>query len=102
MSARTQSLLQHLGLRVADLLVVAAAILIALPFLVIAAVPLPAGPVSPDGRGKTGTGSFRSCETCLSPILLCPAAALERRRNRVSSPQEPKRTRRSVPCVASP
>ena len=39
MSARTQSLLQHLGLRVADLLVVAAAILLALPFLAIAAAP---------------------------------------------------------------
>ena len=43
MCARAQSVLQHLGLGVADLLVVAAAILIALPFLVIAAVPfLPA------------------------------------------------------------
>ena len=39
MFAHARSLLQHLGLGVADLLVVAAAVLIALPFLVIAAAP---------------------------------------------------------------
>ncbi len=43
MFAHAQSLLQHLGLGVADLLVVAAAVLLALPFVAIAAVPfLPA------------------------------------------------------------